>query len=123
MKNEVNRIYWILIATLVLIPTIYFFVRLKDSTFTDSAMGNWFATMVGAVSGIFIALELARWQKISEENIHTSKILTLVRDELKENLIHLNERVADNNPSRFSPYRLKDELWNAFSDGGELEWI
>lgn len=86
---------WVVIIALVIIPSVYFVLQLNDSLFVDSAMGNWFATMVGAISGIFIALELDRWQKRSEEKVHTKKILKLV----------------------------KDELWNALSDGGELQWI
>ena len=123
MKNHINWKYWAIILVLVIVPVAYFVSQFTDVQFIDSAMGNWFATMVGAIGGIFIALELERWKNKSDERDHTNKVLTLVKGELQENLSSLNTRVSENNPNRFNPYRLKDELWNAFSDGGELQWI
>jgi hypothetical protein len=57
--------------------------------------------------------------------LHTAKILNLLKNELEYNLRTLTDRQsAEEELERiYTPQRLKDELWNAFSDGGELQWI
>jgi len=137
MKKNNPRLLWLIIAVTAIIPTIYFFIRLSDSVFRDSAMGNLFATMVGALIGILIALEINRQQQETqerkeaefqeqEENDHKAKILKLVKSELEYNRNSLTERQpkkeGESQRKVLLP-RLKDELWNAFSDGGELQWI
>ena len=68
----------------------------------------------------------------TEANSRKRKILQLISDELTSNLnLLLSIQERSDNPimlrpkgQRFSDfYQLKIELWNAFSDGGELEWI
>ena len=44
----------------VLVPLVYFFVRLSDPVFRDGTMGNWFASIVGVLVGVPIALWLDR---------------------------------------------------------------
>lgn len=96
-------------------------------------MGNWFATMIGALAGIGIALGLNKRQEGQEKEVlkheeenRKIKILTLIKEELEYNRSAISSRqplqpddIYRNVPSE----RLKDELWNAFSDGGELQWI
>ena len=116
-------------------------------------MSNALATFVGAIIGIPVALWINRiQQKILESNeekkLHLKaterklKIVKLLGKELKENLKILTEfrELAGKHPSISYPgdladfsqeflnrkvflHRLRIELWNAFSDGGELQWI
>ena len=67
MKSLNPRLLWLIIAVSAITPIIYFFYRLSDSAFIDSAMGNWFATMIGALIGILIALEINRLQQDIQE--------------------------------------------------------
>ncbi len=41
----------LIVAVLATIPTVYLLWRIRDSAFIDGAMGNWFATMIGALVG------------------------------------------------------------------------
>ncbi len=94
---------WIIIIVGVIIPTVYMVERWTDSAFRDSAMGNLFATMIGAVVGILTALEINRVQqktlksrenKIREQNEqdHKVKILNLVKKEIEFNRESLTRR-------------------------------
>jgi len=111
-----------------------------DNSFWNNFLSNALATIVGVLIGIPIALWINRIQQKyadyaekQKSNIESSsrrrKILQLLRGELNENQILLNKTCDDiKNESfftgfRFDSYRLRVELWSAFSDGGELEWI
>ena len=123
----------LLCVLLSLVPILYFFVHIGDSQFLGSLMGNWFATMIGVIVGIPIALAIDRWQRQIEEKkereaqeqealVRKAKILTLVKGELE-----YNRDVLQGRPQRIRTLdpgsRLRDETWNALSDGGELQWI
>jgi hypothetical protein len=133
MKYIATFLIWFVILVLAVIPTTYFFYRVGDPIFADSAIGNWFATMVGALAGIGIALELNRIGEMQRQSVQKQendqrkkKILMLVKRELSYNLRLLSDRqpTANNSFERVIPaMRLKDEVWNAFSDGGELQWL
>jgi hypothetical protein len=61
-----------------------------------------------------------------ENDQRKKKILMLIKRELSYNLRLLSDRQpsANNSFERVIPaMRLKDEVWNAFSDGGELQWL
>ncbi len=130
-------LFWLICAIAAIIPTVYFFLRLSDSTFRDSAMGNWFATMIGAIFAILIALEINKKQQETqernehaalekEERDHKAKILKLLKIELEYNhtsLINRQPKKKGETKRKVFVNRLKDELWNSFSDGGELQWI
>jgi hypothetical protein len=130
--------FWLLCSLLVaIIPVAYFFSHWTDSQFLDNAMGNWFATVIGVMVGIPIALEINRRQQAAqekkerevqgqEETAHKAKILKLVGKELEYNRAALLARQPNKDGEtqrKVLVNRLKDELWNAFSDGGELQWI
>lgn len=137
MKYSNPKITWIIILVFISIPTIYFFVHLKNSIFLDNAMGNCFATMIGAFVGIFSALEIGRIQQENQEEKkysdrkdearkHKAKILRLLRTELDHNHSSLLDRQIEEDGIKLRTVlanKLKDELWNSFSDGGELHWI
>jgi len=111
-----------------------------DIEFWKNFLSNALATFVGLVIGIPVALWINRIQQKytdyaekQKSNIESSsrrrKILQLLRGELNENQILLSkiyDDIKEGYPERgfrFDNYRLRVELWNAFSDGGELEWI
>ena len=137
VKRIISGASWGIVATLCVIPVLYFVTHLGDQNFVAGTLGNWFATMVGVVVGIPIALALSRWQQSTEERrlrsqtereaqTQKAKILVAIRTELNLNLELLASRrekidTQDQRIVQLPP--LKDELWNAFSDGGELQWI
>jgi hypothetical protein len=137
MKSLSSRLLWSIVAVSALVPIIYFIYRLSDLPFRDSAMGNWFATMIGALIGILFALEINRVQQAAqekkecdlrekEERDRKVKILALIKKELDYNRTALLARQPNKEEGAKRVVlvnRLKDELWNAFSDGGELQWI
>jgi hypothetical protein len=130
-------ILWLIIGLAVIFPACYFVSHLTDPVFLDNSMGNVFATMFGAIIGILIALEINRFQQAilearqrenQERNRleHKVKILELIRAELEFNRAALSARqpiAVGEVQRRFQTNRLKDELWNALSSGGELQWI
>ena len=100
-------------------------------------MGNLFATILGVLVGVPIALELNRRQQaavtssaINNRKLHEDerkrKVLTLLRSELERNR---NDVLASRKPLESGGQRevsvgsLNDQLWSAFSDGGELQYV
>jgi hypothetical protein len=131
---------WIVTVVLAVIPIGYFLSHICDKAFVPSTMGNWFATVIGVVVGIPIALGLSRWQEKEQERREQStreeeastrkaEILRLIQTELKHNYDQIEgstiraENGSKTNNREVFIEGLKDELWNAFSDGGEVRWI
>jgi hypothetical protein len=129
--------FWAFITSLLVASAWLCFEYLPMSAFRDNFLGDWFATIIGAIVGIPIALWLSRKQQKEQEKqeqlvreqealTHKGKILKLIRTELEYNLDQLRASKTETNgvPKRVVFLNgLKDELWNAFSDGGELQWI
>lgn len=100
-------------------------------------MGNLFATILGVLVGVPIALEVNRRQhestlaaalaeRRSDELERKRKVLTLLRSELSSNLDGvLKRRAPINSGQKREVYTqsLQDQLWAAFSDGGELQYV
>ena len=140
MKNAKLALYWIAVIFFVALGIYiaqFCFNQIPQSAFRDSFLGNLLATIIGVIAGIPIALWVSRLQQNEQEKIennfkerevaeHTIKILSLVEKELGYNLSQLKKQkqgISDYG-ERFLPIDgQKDELWNAFSDGGELQWI
>ena len=143
-KSVVSWLMWVIPAMIVIIaviPALYFLTHITDSEFLDNSMGNWFATMTGVIVGIPIALWLSRRQQKEQEkkeqeaqereaSARKARILALLKEELEYNRDQLlageveNDRaVLVDGERQVLVHGLKDELWNAFSDGGELQWI
>ena len=97
-----------------------------DISFWQNFVSNALATFVGAVIGIPVALWLSKYQEQTSEKERKKKILSLLQEELMINLTlvsgikHREDKEFEY--SIIGPF-LRDESWNAFSDGGELEWI
>ena len=99
---------------------------LADS-FLNNFLANLLATLLGIVFGIPIALWIERRrQRTSEDKLKKEqhermiKILELIKKELQENF-DISDHFHKEVEHYYNP--LKDELWKAFSDGGELQWI
>jgi hypothetical protein len=125
-------------ATLVSVWSIWYFLNhLSSSSFLEGAMGNLFATILGVLVGVPIALGLNRRQQAAasqsalldrrlHEDERKRKILTLLRSELQQNK---NDVLKSRKPMETGGQReifvgsLNDQLWSAFSDGGELQFI
>lgn len=135
MKRFTSWLFWFSIAT-ALIPSIYFFYHLDDKQFLDSAMGNWFATIVGVIIGIPIALEINRRQQSEQEKREELsqaeerakrkyKVLTLIREELRFNQQILDQLIEQQktHPGIRAITGLKDALWSALSNSGDLQWV
>ena len=103
-----------------------------DFSFWQGFVGNLLATIVGVGIGIPVAFWINKRVGATTEKEKKSKILLSLSDELSENLRYLDiwpedihEMTKYINPDWIvgSCMKLGDEVWNAFSDGGELEWI
>jgi len=139
LPSSPTRRFWLLGVTAVAgaLPVFLAVLKLQDETFRADFLSNLAATVLGLVVGIPVALELSRRQQAAEEANaidkrtreeagRKRKVLQLLRKELQENHRALQERVSQ--PSSVGTRvvllpALKNELWMAFSDGGELEWI
>jgi len=96
------------------------------SDFVQDFEANWLATFLGLMVGIPLARWVGSYQERSTEKERKGKILLVLKDELNGNLVKLKEHQDSidkkMNASILSGV-LKDESWQAFSNGGELEWI
>lgn len=125
MRNFMRRYWWIIIVGLM-VPLFYAVFRATAVSFLDGFIGNWLATVLGLMFGIPIGLEVERLQSQKESKNRKLKILELVKKELNFNHGLISKNWVGKDPierGSFIGGNLKDELWNAFSDGGELEWI
>jgi hypothetical protein len=104
---------------------LYFF----DLNFWQGFIGNLLATIIGVVIGIPIAFGINRRAEDIIEREKTEKVIMLLGLELYENYCNIvdvrnprtnNETVIE--LATLGPI-LKDEAWNTFSDGGELQWV
>ena len=84
------------------------------------------ATLIGVGLGIPAGIWLNRLIQRSTGRKKKDKILSGLREELKTEKKKLDDFFKEiNKPDRpkFPLYLIRTETWNAFSDGGELEWI
>ena len=98
-----------------------------NQDFCSSFLSNLFATIIGIGFGLPIALWLDRIIRSRNEKGKTKeslervkKILILLQSELNENHDSINKFHEDVS-NYYYPVRI--ESWNAFSDGGELQWL
>ena len=125
MSRFVKRYWWIIILGFI-VPLTYAITRILSPSFLDGFIGNWLATVLGLAFGIPIGLEVERLQSQKESRNRKLKILGLVKKELEFNHGLISKNWVGKDPlerGSFIGGNLKDELWNAFSDGGEIEWI
>jgi len=143
-----SKLSWIVVIIIALLPFAYFSLRLlgypilaflpnsQDQSFLDSTMGNWFATMVGLITGVPIGLWINKKQQVLQEQERVnsekrisyerkSKVLILLRNELYINKQYLDLLIGKQNEQPIITIRagMKNVLWRAFSDSGELQWV
>jgi hypothetical protein len=97
-----------------------------DISFWKDFSSNALSTFVGILIGIPVALWVSNYQNKVEEKERKKKILRLLKHELFMNLGKLSRWKKDENKIIIASELLiflKTEYWNAFSDGGELQWI
>jgi len=118
-------LWMVLIIALTLIAAQYLLEVLPPSAFRDSFLGNWLATISGAILGVPIALWLSSLQQKREGSTRKATILQLIRDELEVNRQVLTSSIQNRRESPYwvSNIGLKSDLWNALHYGGELRWI
>ena len=136
-SSSVHAAAWVLVAAITIWAGVYFIQHFTTPSFQEGAMGNLFATILGVVVGIPIALEISRRQQassqaavVAERLVETSarkrKILTLLRSELLSNkakILVRRDPIEHAKPRDVSTDFLSDVLWIAFSDGGELHCV
>lgn len=101
-------------------------MNLFDFSFWQSFLANLLATVVGVAIGIPVAFWINRRVEANIEKEKTAKIFDSLVAELGENLtllVRWNEHGEYNWQLTTIGAKMSDEIWNAFSDGGELEWI
>ena len=137
MRHLSRAATWLIVAAVAIWSLLYFVQHFQSTGFQEGAMGNLFATILGVVVGIPIALEISRRQQDSqsaaaqaerqaEETKRKRKILSLLRTELEDNRSDLvaKRKPIDNGGKReVHTISLRDEMWAAFSDGGELQHV
>ena len=97
-----------------------------DFSFWQQFVSNLLATFMGAALGIPIALYVNRLVEKESETERKRKILVLLRNELAENLTLIKNWIKSPDLKETVAvigYDIKTEVWAAFSDGGEIEWI
>lgn len=96
------------------------------SSFIGDFGSNWLATLLGVAIGVPIALWANRYQEKNTETERKKKILRLLKTELLMNFGTFTHWDKENNIMvrviKLIVF-LKSEFWDAFSDGGELQWI
>lgn len=128
---------WVILSVVALWATGFFIDHYSSATFLDGAMGNLFATLLGVVVGIPIALELSRYQQTSAlasakhaeaaEGVNRKRsVLTHLRKELVSNrdqVLECRQPLSKSEKRSVLTNPLRYELWTVFSDSGELRYI
>jgi hypothetical protein len=96
-----------------------------DLSFWQSFFSNLLATVIGVGLGIPVALLINRWIESRTESEKKEKILKLIHEDLKNNCEIISEWFEDPNINKLELLivHTRYELWSAFADGGELQWI
>lgn len=120
--------YNLFLIGLFIVPVVYSILRANNQGYWDGAIGNWLATMLGIIGGIPIALEINRFtlrleekKKLDEAKQKNRDILLLIRQELIFNIGRLKDRQSSPDALQRHPYQV--DVWEAFSDSGEIKWI
>lgn len=102
-------------------------MEIFDRAFLSSFLSNFFATLIGVFFGFAGALWLERRArarteatKKGEEKQRSFKVLQLLDTEMKQNKKLIDE-IHQDVSNYYSPP--KDELWRAFSDGGNCSGL
>jgi hypothetical protein len=98
-----------------------------DQAFCSDFLANLLATILGIAFGLPAALWLDRKarsrserERKKEAHERITKIITVLRTEL-EDTDRAIDTINDDLVNHYCPVTV--ESWNAFSDGGELQWL
>lgn len=95
--QHIKRIFiYIIVLGLAFIPINFLLFNLKDDTYIKNLMGNWFATMIGVIIGIPIALEIARIQRRKRVQIEEHKRLIEIKGRIKIYVSRVYNEILDN---------------------------
>lgn len=137
MKQIFRLVLWLPVLAVAAWSLLFFLQHFPSTSFQEGAMGNLFATILGLVVGIPIALELNRQQqyaqniaatatRMAEEAQRKGKVLSLIQSELcrnQEEIICRRKPIESGGKREVHIGGLRDEMWSAFSDGGELQHV
>lgn len=115
-----------LFVLVILVALLVSFVVGYDNDLRRDFTSNSLATLLGIAVGIPIGLWVAEHQEQKTEAERRYKVLRLLRSELLVNYGGLagwgRSGHKELEVSTFSEFE-RDDVWRAFSDGGELQWI
>lgn len=112
------------VILLIIVTVILLFIFSKD--FRANFASDFFASLIGVFVGAYIALWLDRYREEITRKAKIKKMLVLLGDELLKNkkaFSDWNEVGSSYWSAGMTASMIKDDLWRAFSDGGELQWI
>lgn len=116
MKPALVMLLIVILTFVVVLPLLEI---LPPSAFRDNFLGNWLATLSGAILSIPIALWISSLQQRCEGSTRKIMILSLIRDELEVNhqVLGLSIQHRSESPYWVSNVGLKSDLWNALHYG------
>lgn len=112
---------------IILTITIYLIITWESKFYIDYA-SNLLATLLGVIIGIPIALGISQYQEKKTQEEKSKKKLDALYEELVENFGYLGKWKDGNMELKIKGTitlgaLLKDDLWRAFCDGSEIQWI
>ncbi len=136
-RSWLNFLFSIIVVIVFAASVFALQLFFDNVAFRLSVLSNLLPTVLGLVVGIPIALWISRKQQHDQEaqenrnrqiekKAKQDRILRLLKAELSQNRYVLVERMegqADHGKDYLNVPGVKNDLWVAFSDGGELQWI
>lgn len=113
-----------IVILLIIGAVVLLLIFSKD--FRANFASDFLASLIGVFVGASIAIWLDRYREEGTRKAKVEKMLVLLGDELLKNKKTMsNWHTLDNSywAAGLTATTIKDNLWRAFSDGGELEWI
>jgi hypothetical protein len=119
---------WILPTCLLISALSYSLFRLDQEQYWDGAIGNLVATLIGIITGVPVALHLERQRALKEaeekrrEELRLKReTLTLLREELADNLKSLHTRTNLTGSVPHEPLKLS--IWTILKESGDLRYV
>lgn len=127
-KGDIGTVDYVIAVTFI---TLLVAILLGVIFYADQFVPNFISDVVATIIGVAIGIPIAVWisgfqEEITRKN-QKEKMLILLKGELEQNRGFLSELIGSEKQEAWESANvsiyLKDELWRAFSDGGELQWI
>ncbi len=135
LRATINSPYYFvtLLSGWFIIFYMYWNNRQYGDEFWLNFSADFLATVIGIIISVYVALELSVYQEKKTEKERKKKILDVLLTEIKENIVCLeiwkqddfDFTKADSIAKGIIPLHvsLYTESWEAFSSGGELQWV